>query len=371
MKMYITFFTTKMKSILAILFIFIFSISVLGQSPTMEFSVFKTMQYSPFGIATDDAGNVYVTERSAFAKHRVVKIDATTQVSTIVKEMDAMGGSSPINHLELDVNNNIFIANGSTYLRKIASNGTETNYATIPYSYGIDIDKVGNLYVSESNKKTINKVTAANTFRTIGTYTVIPEGMVLDKTETFLYVCFSGEAAIKKIKVSDGSIVKTYTGSFNTPTDVTLGLDGNIYAVDLDGFYLMKIDTSTDVVSIINLVANFTGPTALAVDKNGYIYVADYYGGKVYKSKTSILNTTTPSEMHLKIKVFPNPAIDFVKITNIKKGAEISLFDLTGKLLYETKSTEGSVIIDVSTFKNGIYILKTLDQTTKLIISKK
>ena len=66
--------------------------------------------------------------------------------------------------------------------------------------------------------------------------------------------------------------------------------------------------------------------------------------------------------MHLKIKVFPNPGIDFVKITNTQKGAEF--LDLTLVNCYMvTKSTEGSVIIDVSTFKKWNLYPKNTRQT--------
>ena len=71
------------------------------------------------------------------------------------------------------------------------------------------------------------------------------------------------------------------------------------------------------------------------------------------------------------ISVFPNPAKDFVmvKANNI---SEISIIDLSGKVVYRNVLNSSEERIDISTFDSGIYIISITDDisvyTQKLII---
>ncbi len=63
------------------------------------------------------------------------------------------------------------------------------------------------------------------------------------------------------------------------------------------------------------------------------------------------------------VKVFPNPASEFVRITfedPVEDEIDISLMDVQGKLLYrgfmETGSSE--IILDMQTYDSGVYLLR-------------
>ena len=70
------------------------------------------------------------------------------------------------------------------------------------------------------------------------------------------------------------------------------------------------------------------------------------------------------------INMSPNPAKDFVTISNLTKGADVALFDMTGKLLYQTKSFGTTLTINTSSYKNGMYLVKVEGQAIKLLIAK-
>lgn len=70
------------------------------------------------------------------------------------------------------------------------------------------------------------------------------------------------------------------------------------------------------------------------------------------------------------VVISPNPAKDFVTISNITKGTDVSVFDMTGKLLYQTKANATTTTIGTSSYKNGLYMVKVDGQTSKLLISK-
>lgn len=53
------------------------------------------------------------------------------------------------------------------------------------------------------------------------------------------------------------------------------------------------------------------------------------------------------------LKIYPNPTTDFIRIKNASKVDFVRIFDLTGKIVKESKSTE----IDVRSLSSGQYIL--------------
>jgi hypothetical protein len=65
------------------------------------------------------------------------------------------------------------------------------------------------------------------------------------------------------------------------------------------------------------------------------------------------------------IKIYPNPTSDFIKITNADKANAIRIFDMNGRLVKQTTSTE----IDVRDLSAGQYMLNI--HTGKEIVSRK
>jgi hypothetical protein len=104
-----------------------------------------------------------------------------------------------------------------------------------------------------------------------------------------------------------------------------------------------------------------------------YLVGPTYYGNKTAVKVTSITETVTtynPStsideQITLeKISVYPNPSNDVLMVqvnSLLAKDLEISLIDISGKLIDKKTIFQGSTIayFDVSTLYKGIYFLKT------------
>lgn len=58
------------------------------------------------------------------------------------------------------------------------------------------------------------------------------------------------------------------------------------------------------------------------------------------------------------IKVFPNPAVDFIQIENMPEQATIQVFDLSGSLLKEVAALSVSEKLPVQELADGVYLLK-------------
>jgi len=80
------------------------------------------------------------------------------------------------------------------------------------------------------------------------------------------------------------------------------------------------------------------------------------------------LSTSTKSPNNAIVDVFPNPAIDFINVRNAK-GADISIFDSMGKVVFKSSCVDDLTRVDVAGLFNGFYMIRA--QKGKEIVTKK
>ena len=100
-------------------------------------------------------------------------------------------------------------------------------------------------------------------------------------------------------------------------------------------------------------------------------YVSDYYPNEdgIY----SIVNINKNSEFeNEKTLVFPNPATENINIVSANKIIKISVFTITGQLVYENNINDNNFKFNSKSFESGIYIIKietsTALETHKIMI---
>jgi len=300
---------------------------------------------SPFGITSDSAGNLYVTDSFGLT---VRKLTPAGVVSTIAGTAgvfgaaDGTGSAASFNSPEgiaVDTAGNLYVADASNNtIRKITQPaGVVTTLAGTAGPFGnadgtgaaarfkqpggVAVDSSGNLFVVDSGNHTIRKITPAGVVSTIagtgaagsanGTGTAAsfngPNGIAIDATGN-LFVADTGNHTIRKI--TPAGVVTTVAGSvgvsgstdatgtaakFNTPFGITVNSAGILFVADTYNNTIRKIDTAGVVTTISGTAgvcgstnasgtaASFCSPTHITVDPAGNLFVTDLANNLIRK----------------------------------------------------------------------------------------
>ena len=259
-----------------------------GSSTTAQFS-------SPAGVAADYEGNVYVADKT---NNRIRKIESNGTTTT-------------------------FAGSGTAG----AANGTGAA-AQFNSPTDVAIGPLGNIYVADTGNNRVRKITpdgVVTTFAgsgvagsTNGTGTAAsfnaPTSIAIDASGS-LYVADTSNNRIRKIEQS--AVVTTFAGSgvagsangtgtaatFNGPSGIAIDKEGTVYVADRNSHRIRKI-TSSGVVTIFagsgtagstnatGVAATFNSPAAIAVDANQNIYVADTSNNRIRKITSAGVVTT-------------------------------------------------------------------------------
>jgi len=93
------------------------------------------------------------------------------------------------------------------------------------------------------------------------------------------------------------------------------------------------------------------------------------------KNKYSEIRTVEFVDDRTVISIYPNPATDFVRVSNTQKNTRLKVYSLSGKLAYERNINEDGVV-HTKNFIGGVYIFTIVDDagnkihTEKIVVSK-
>lgn len=296
----------------------------------------------PSGVAADGAGNLYVTDSFYHTIRKVVL--ATGVVSTIAGLTGACGSADGTgaaarfcqpSGVAADGAGNLYIADtsNSTIRMMVLTTGAVSTIAGTPFMSGsangtgaaarfntpsgVAADGAGNLYIADTGNNTIRKVVLANSVvSTIaGTAGMLgsadgtaaaarfnqPYGVAVDGTGN-LYVGDLLNYTIRKMVLATGS-VSTIAGTagmlgsadgtgpaarFGGPTGVAMDTGGNLYVSEPSNYAIRKVVLADGAVSTIvgtasmpgsadgsGTAARFNRPAGVAADEAGNLYVCD------------------------------------------------------------------------------------------------
>ena len=254
--------------------------------------------YNPSGVATDSAGTIYVAD---YYNNSIRKITSAGVVTTLA---------------------------GGAYSGSADGTGAA---ALFTHPSGVALDSSGNVYVADSGNHTIRKITSAGVVTTLagtagtsgsanGTGVAAsfngPESVATDSAGN-VYVADYYNHTIRKI--TPAGVVTTFAGmagtpgnangtgtaaSFQGPSGVATDSAGNVYVADSDNHTIRKI-TSAGVVTTwagatgspgstngTGTAASFFYPRGVATDSAGNVYVADRSNYTIRKISSARVVTT-------------------------------------------------------------------------------
>jgi D-alanyl-D-alanine carboxypeptidase len=93
------------------------------------------------------------------------------------------------------------------------------------------------------------------------------------------------------------------------------------------------------------------------------------YSNNLFIDDISVSFVTSTDENNLaeNFKVYPNPATNEFNFSGLPVNSQIQLTDLTGKLLITKKVVENQSKIEIGQLPNGVYILRTVLGTKKIV----
>lgn len=306
----------------------------------------------PDGVTVDSAGNVFVDD---FYNNVVREISPAGVVTTFAGmagaggTADGMGPAAGFYHptdITIDSSNNLYVADwGNDTIRRITPAGAVTTLAGTAGSIGsvdgvgrnarfsspagVLADSFGNIYVADSSNNTIRKIGPGATVSTIsgaapgnvdGVGSLarfnVPGGAAVDGAGN-VYLADFLDHTIRKVSptgkvttvagvpgVAGGLDGPVASATFNHPAAVAVDATGAIYVADDFNDSIRKITPAGIVVSIAGFSgftgssdgsgsgAQFYGPTGIALDAAGNIYVADRYNATVRKITPAGVVTT-------------------------------------------------------------------------------
>jgi sugar lactone lactonase YvrE len=256
----------------------------------------------PSGIATDTSGNIYVADSS---NDVIREITPDGTVSTIAGRpgapgsIDGTGSAAEFNSpygVAVDTLGNVYVTDaGNGTIRVIAPGGVVTTLAGSPGIFGntdgtgplaqfggleaITVDAQQNLYVADSLNCNIRKITAAGVVTTVAG----PSGQA--------QVCGSADGL--------GSAAR-----FSSPIGITLDSSSNLYVADQNNQTIREISPAGVVTTLagtpgvrgssdgIGAAASFRSPSGVVADANGNVYVADAQNYTIRKIAPGAIVTT-------------------------------------------------------------------------------
>lgn len=380
-----------------------------------------TAQFNgPNAACFDAAGNMYVADKF---NNKIRKISTDGIVTTLAGSgegfADGVGNAAMFFYptgICINSTGDLFVLESFNHrVRKVTQAGVVTtvagstagntngvaSMAKFNFPEDICIDSADNLYIADYGNNQIRKITPEGMVSTLAGSTMgnadgigtaakfwAPSGICIDANNN-LYVTDVNNHRIRKI--TPLGVVTTLAGTtwgytdgpanvaqFNSPSAICIDNNGNLYIANSGTHNIRKIDATGNVTTYaggstagdvdgIGTDARFAVPMGVCIAPNGIdIYVFQNNYGKIRKI-TPILSAEDFKAKN--IAVYPNPCKDKFSINSDEKIRTIYIYDMVGKLVYVTECINNEVYIE-DKLNKGVYFVQLFSEKKDIFTSK-
>jgi sugar lactone lactonase YvrE len=271
------------------------------------------------GLAVDSAGNLYIAD---IWNLRIRQVSPAGIIATVAGNGSCCnygGDGGPATAAQVnffpwgggmaaDTEGNLFVADtGNSRVRKIASSGIITTIAgtgiinsysddggpainqSLNYPSRVAIDHYGNVYIADTGNLRVRKVGADGMISTVGTGAA--RGVAVDSAGN-LYVAIGGN--VSKISPTGEATTAFALGTDSLIFDLAIDRSDNLYLADIVSYRVFKASPDGVVTVVAGTGAagdsgdggpaanaKLNTPVALAIDRNGNLYIADTFNKRI------------------------------------------------------------------------------------------
>jgi hypothetical protein len=298
--------------------------------------------YQPTGIAADHSGNIYVADANNYVIRKITPLAEVTTFAGTPNVSGSVDGASLLAEFNspfgvaVDSSGNVYVSDYST-VRVINPSGVVITLAgtsgqtgivdgTGPAAQfgslqGIAVDSAQNIYVSDYVYCNIRKITSAGVVTTLAGPTIPGLG--------------GPTTGLCGNKDGQGSAAR-----FQNPAGIAVDASGNVYVADTTNSTIRKITPQGLVTTLAGTAgllgsadgtgpaAKFRKPTGVAVDISGDVYVADAQNYTVRKiTPDGVVTTIVGQAGQVDPQVAPGPLP-----SRIATPSQIAVDPVSGKL---------------------------------------
>jgi hypothetical protein len=304
-----------------------------------NFNCSSTGLCTPFGIAVDGAGDVYIGDTF---NNRIVEVTAAGVASVL--------------------------STGSL----AAPTGSPCTATALCQPTGIAVDGAGDVYIADSGNNRAVKVTAAGVASvlstgsltvsscttpantTVTTVLCTPYGIGVDGAGD-VYIADSYNSRVVEVTAAGvASVLNTGSLLLSEPTDMKVDGAGDIYIADYGNDRVVEV-TAAGVASVLNAsslpgttdgetiyscaTTGLCRPAGVALDGAGNLYIADTYNNRAAEfatglalsfAKTIVGQTSTDSPQTVTFENIGNETLNITALATVTTGQTSSSFNLNG-----------------------------------------
>ena len=315
---------------------------------------------SPYGIAVDDTGNIYVAD---MLNHRIRKINTSGIITTIagtgIAGYNGDGGRADTTELNqpcdiaVDHSGNIYISehasqrirkiNPSGIINTVAGNGTigfsgdssDATLAQLSYPDGIAVDGCGNLFIADHGNNRIRKVT---------------------------YPPILTVPSISLSGIASEPVGSTVTVN---ATVTNAGSSYEIYWMN----HGMEFTTTTVPYVTYTKMAGIDTITAKVVPTGYGCWDSTVSSGWVVNVNTETSPQPSPKEREV-LRTWPNPARVNLILSVAEGISHVDVCDLLGQVLISKDYNATEVTISTELLPAGVYVVKVRDAEGVMMVGK-